>query len=605
MAPHDDHYETSRAGRTRWAMRCILLALLPAADVALLLGPGCAGHQAGNAGIVPDELIVSVRPGTTREDLAALFAGYGAAMKEELAALSACLVGIDPRNREQVAHSLLASPLVEGVLNNEIYETEVTPLDPDYTVQWFLEAIHGPLAWSVTTGSGGVLVAVLDTGVDLTHPDLAGKLRVGADTSGDGVGYADAAGHGTAVAGIIGAESDSGAGVASVAWSCPILPIRVTGADGKATSWSIAAGIALAVDRGAKIINISFAPLHDNEIVLRQAHLAWLSGSLVVISADNTGQRVTGGGADEVLFVGATDQSDHLASFSTYGEFVDLVAPGVGIYTTKLGGAYGAFSGTSFAAPVVSGVAALVWSVNLDLRPATVRDILLATARDLGEPGWDITYAFGCVDAARAVQLAAQIVEQQDATPPVVSIVSPADGAVLQSTTIVQVEAADDLGLSEVVLYVDGIRRASDAVWPYGFLINPARYSLGPHQIQVRGVDIAGNASEVAIRLEFASTPDTVAPTVTIATPRAGDTVRGMVTILADAADDRALLSVEVLIDGAVVATVEPSEAATAVAHNWNTADPRVALGPHTIAVRVTDTSGNTTSESLTVSVVR
>jgi len=326
---------------------------------------------------------------------------------------------------------------------------------------------------------------------------------------------------------------------------------------------------------------------------------------MVVISADNSGRQVQGGGADEVLFVGAIDRSDHLASFSTYGEFVDLVAPGVSIYTTRPGGTYAACSGTSFAAPVVSGVAALVWSVKPDLRPATVRDILVATARDLGEPGWDLSYAYGCVDAAPAVDLAAQIIEQQDTTPPSLAITSPSSGATIASASVLQVEATDSLGIAETSLYVDGIHRASDAVWPYGFLLDPAQYGLGTHELRVKAVDIAGNSSETGITAEFASAPDGILPTVQITTPQTGDTVRGMVTILADVADNRILTLVEVLIDGQVVSSVQPSQATTVVASNWSTADLRVALGSHTITVRASDASGNTGSKTVTVSVAR
>lgn len=578
--------------------------LLLATDTCLVLGPGCAGSGA-DPDVVADQLIVSVKPGVTQGDLSSLLVGQGAGIQDELSALSVYLIGVDPGNREQLARSLHASPLVESVLNNRFIKTEVTPNDPDYTIQWFLQAIHAPQAWARSTGSNNVLVAVLDTGVDASHPDLASKLRSGANTYGDDSGYGDVSGHGTAVAGIIGADSNTATGVASVAWGCPILPIRVTGTDGRATSWSIAAGIALAVNRGARVINVSFAPLYNDEIVLRQARLAWLSGSLVVVAADNTGLRVDGGGADEVLFVGAIDQSDRLASFSTYGRFVDLVAPGVGIYTTRPDAAYGAASGTSFSAPVVSGVAALVWSVNPALRPATVRDILLATARDLGDPGWDITFAYGCVDAAPAVELGAQIVEQQDTAPPTVAITSPAEGSTIQFATVLQVEASDQLGIAEVVLYVDQVRRASDAVWPYGFLLDPAKYAAGAHGIVVKAIDIAGNASQASMTVTFASPPDGTDPRVTISAPRNGDTVRGMVTIIAQISDDRSLLLVEVLIDGQAVTSVQPSDAATAIAHNWNTADNRVAVGLHTITVRATDTSGNRADASVTVSVVR
>ncbi|MGQ9648653.1 MAG: S8 family serine peptidase [Phycisphaerae bacterium] len=598
------HYRA--LGRNRmWRPGRVTLALMAlVVNVIFIMAPGCLPLSA-DSDIVPDQLIVSLRPGATQGDLMNLLNGHDAGINGQLQGLSAYLVGVDPRNREQLARSLRGSPLVEEVLNNRLIQIEITPNDPDYTIQWFLQAVHVPQAWTFTTGSGNVLIAVLDTGVDTSHPDLADKLKTGANTFDTDLSYADTSGHGTAVAGIIGAQSNNADGVASVAPGCPILPIRVTGLDNKADSWSIAAGIALAVNRGAKVINISFAPLYENDIVLRQARMAWISGCLTVIAAGNGGSRVEATGSDEALFIGAIDQFDKLASFSTSGDFVDLVAPGMSIYTTTLGKAYAAWTGTSFAAPIASGVAALIWSANPSLRPATVRDILLATARDLGPTGWDEAFAFGCVDAATAVELAARIVEQQDTTPPNVAIVSPSGGTAVSSLTVLQVEAGDTLGIAEIVLYVDQARKASDSVWPYGFVLDPGKYATGMRELRVKAIDLAGNVSEAAINVTITSAPDGTPPIVDMTSPRPGTTVRGMVSIVARATDDRALSQIEILIDGMTVLSLEPSDSAATVAHNWNTADPRVSLGSHTIIVRATDTSGNAATSSVNVTVAR
>jgi thermitase len=592
----------SSAPRLRFRRPFLTLALVM--DLGLVLGPGCQ-PPATDPDVVNDELIVSVRPGADRSDLVALLEDQQAGILGELPGLSAYLVEVNPSDRRAVADRLADSPLVEGVLENRLIGVEVTPDDPDFTIQWYLQAIHAPQAWALTTGRSDVVVAVLDTGVDATHPDLADKLLPGSNTFGDSTGWQDVSGHGTSVAGIIGAESDTGKGVASVAWGCPMLPIRVTNSAGQATSWSIAAGIALAVDRGARVVNVSFSSLYDNELVLRQARQAWLAGSIVVIAADNTGQRVQGGGSEYAVFVGAIDQADQRASFSTYGEFVDLVAPGVGIYTTKPGGTYGGASGTSFSAPVVSGVAALVWSVNPQLRPATVRDILVATARDLGSPGWDLGFAAGCVDAQMAVETAAAVVEQEDSSPPTISISSPADGASLSEPTLLQVSAADNLEVADVSLYLDGALKAADPAQPYSFILDPSRHSSGQHEIRVVAADLAGNQSQAAISVSFVSAGERNPPAVEIITPHSGESVRGVVTILANVADDTVLARAEVLVDGQVVMSTPLAEASTAVAHNWNTADARVSTGTHTLAVRAYDASDNLGSDTITVTVAR
>ncbi len=178
----------ARIGQRRLCRAGLILFAL-ALDVTFVLAPGCQ-IASTNSDIVSDQLIVSLRPGATQGDLLNLLHRQDATIDGELEGLSAYLVGVDPRNREQLARSLRGSPLVEEVLNNRLIDTEITPNDPDYAIQWFLQTTHAPEAWALTTGSGNVLVAVLDTGVDTSHPDLAGKLRTGANTYGDGSSYA-------------------------------------------------------------------------------------------------------------------------------------------------------------------------------------------------------------------------------------------------------------------------------------------------------------------------------------------------------------------------------------------------------------------------------
>ncbi|MCH8807655.1 MAG: S8 family serine peptidase, partial [Planctomycetes bacterium] len=349
--------------------------------------------------------------------------------------------------------------------------------------------------------------------------------------------------------------------------------------------------------------NVSFAPLQADTLVLRQAELARLAGALVVFPTGNTGLEASGPGSDAALFVGAVDQDGVLAPFSTFGSFVDIAAPGVSIYTTRKDGQFGRSSGSSFAAPVVSGVAALVWSVNPDLRPATVRGILLSTATDLGTAGDDVRFGAGQVNALAAVQLAQVIEEQQDERAPTVAIRRPADGASVSGTINIEVEVTDDSDLADVTLALDGAALAIDASAPYTFILNTARYARGTHVLTVTATDVFGNAADLRISLSFDSDEDTQAPGVTMESPAAGGTVRGVITILAEATDDRALSRGEVLIDSKLAATVELAGVRATITHSWDTTT--VTAGSHTITVRVFDTSGNANSASVAVTVQR
>lgn len=552
---------------------------------------------------VPGELIVITQPGSDAAAITDLFNASNVTVREQAPEVSAYLVACDMDVIETARETLAGSYLVEEVSDNRLYQAEAAPDDPRLPEQWHLDLIGAPAAWDITTGNVSIRVAVLDTGVDALHPDLAGRLMPGVNTWLNNTDSRDAVGHGTAVAGIIGAVANNGQGVAPVTWTSPIIPVRVTGDEGQATSWTLAAGIRAAVAAGARVINISFAPLQKDGIVLRQCQLARLAGALTVISSGNTGKEVLDGGSEYALFVGATGREDDLASFSTYGRFVDLAAPGVSLLTTRPGGVYGTASGTSFAAPVVSGVAALVWSVNPARRPVSVREILVETARDLGPAGEDLQFGMGRIDAAAAVQAARDLALQNDRTPPQVAIESPAPNAGLSSPVVVRIQASDDQELADVTLYVDSVAVAADAVAPYQFLLNPARYAPGPHTLRAVASDTSGNTAESVVNVLVEGSGDQTRPTVRIISPANGATLTGVVTIRADAVDDRGITLAEILVDDVVVGTIPFQDVGAKIAFNWNTTG--VAVGPHTVAVRASDASRNIGSATVRITVSR
>lgn len=256
----------------------------------------------------------------------------------------------------------------------------------------------------------GVIVAVLDTGVDASHPDLSGRVLRGFDAvSGSAGADSDPNGHGTHVAGIIAAVAGNGIGVAGFASGVSILPVRVLGTNGYGDDADLATGIIWAVDNGADVINMSVGGAEDMSLLRSAVEYASSRGVLLVASAGNDalwGNAPSFPAAlPEVIAVGATTQRDGRAMFSNTGSYLELSAPGSSIVSTWPGGRYIYSSGTSMAAPFVSAAAALVLFAT-GLRGELLRSELRSSALDVGPPGRDDEFGFGIIDPFRASGLA-------------------------------------------------------------------------------------------------------------------------------------------------------------------------------------------------------
>ena len=262
--------------------------------------------------------------------------------------------------------------------------TTVIPTDPGWSQEWGLSEIGAPAAWQVSTGSKPVVVAVVDSGVDPTQPDLQGALVPGADFA-DGTGStADQYGHGTMVAGVIAARPDNGIGGAGICWTCVVMPVKVLGADGTGTADAIAQGIRYAADHGANVISMSFVLSGPDAGVQSALAYAHSRGVLLVAAAGNTGNDTPTYPASypNVVSVAAIDQTGALYPWSARGSWVTLAAPGCA-YTTALGGGFVSdFCGTSAAAPLVAGLAGLALSAG-NGSTASVESALEQTADPL------------------------------------------------------------------------------------------------------------------------------------------------------------------------------------------------------------------------------
>jgi thermitase len=291
-----------------------------------------------------------------------------------------------------------------------------TPDDARWPALYGVRRVGAPAFWAAHLGggftpTGGVAVGIVDTGIDACHEDLRGKVQAcGAASEGQVVDgeCADNEGHGTHVAGTIGALADNRVGVAGVAFASPLIVCRALGGpDGSGTVADVAACIRWVHDRGAKVISMSLGG-PSSRTLAEAAKTAYArggrGGSLLVAAAGNDGNGATEfpAGLPQVVSVGATDARDAVAPFSNENADVEVTAPGVDVLSTKAGGGYVSESGTSMATPHVSGAAALLWGADRSASAATIRSRLDAAVDDLGAPGRDPAYGFGVIDLARA-----------------------------------------------------------------------------------------------------------------------------------------------------------------------------------------------------------
>lgn len=466
------------------------------------------------------------------------------------------------------------------------HPADVVPNDPRYPT-WHLTKINASSAWSISTGSSGLIIAIVDTGVDGSHPDLAAKMVPGWNIYSNSSDTSDATGHGTAVAGTAAAIGNNGIGVASLAWNCRIMPVRVTNSTGSSSSSLIASGILWAADRGAKVINASFK-VHESSTLINALSDVYSRGVVSVFAAGNDGTFDSAADNPYMLRISATASNDALASWSATGNNIDLGAPGVGISTTLRGGGYGTGDGTSFAAPIVAGIAALILSVNPGLSPLEVGNILKQSADDLGSSGWDPQYGWGRVNAARALQMTPGSNLQADTTPPTVSFSSPANGSILSGTVDVQVSASDNRGVSAVSFYVDGVLQSTKTASPYTFTWDTTRASNGSHTLRAVASDAAGNSANSQISVSVSNLTDTTPPVVTITSPSNGATVSGnKLTISVSASNSGGIARVELYVDGQLKSTL------TSAPYSFNQNPRNWTAGAHTLQAKAYDRAGN------------
>jgi hypothetical protein len=452
------------------------------------------------------ELLLRFKPGACEQSKVNTLTSLGLEIVDEIPQIEVLVVSVPQETLLRVKSALSHNPMIDFVEENLKISMAETPNDKYYGLQWHLQKISAPGAWDITLGQPNVTVAVLDTGVDPDHPDLSAKLLGGYNAYDDSTNVTDDCCHGTMVAGAVGAVTNNSLGIAAIGWQIPILPIKVNNpGTGYSTYSLLAKGLTYAADKGAKVASMSWQIFNGTALTSAAKYFVD-KGGLVVAAAGNTGKYEDYMDNPYIISVAATNSSDGLASFSSYGPYVDVVAPGVNIFTTIIGKqatsydyAYGYASGTSLSTPITAGLAALIFSANPSLAPNQVEQILKSTAVDLGDPGYDVYYGWGRINASKALKAAVGAppppppLPPNDTTPPNMTITYPTSGATVTGNITVAVSASDNVAVSKVELYKDSGLFAVDYSAPYAFCWNTNTDTNDAHTLLAKAYDTSNN----------------------------------------------------------------------------------------------------------------
>ncbi len=615
-----------RKARTRWAV----------ALFAGLLNAGLAGTDSvdekyfttsestidseavSSAPIVPGRVLVKFREGTHPAVVNLITTALDLRVEDAIPELGVLFVQVpDGASERDYADLLKRFSAVEYaeldylLQPSSYFSTLVIPNDPlfdlntSYNYGWHLTRIGAPAAWYYQRGSPQIVIAIIDGGVNPV-PDLVSRLVPGWNFYDGNRDTRDIDGHGTAVAGVVGAATNNGIGVAGVTWGCRIMPIRVAAPNGNGSYGVIAQALVWAANNGARVAAVSWAmSTYDNRsegnrlVTDAARYFMERARGVVTMPSGNDGLPITGNPPDNpyILRVGAISREHQRAPFSNYGSDLDLVAPGDEIITTTRTGSYTLAGGTSFSHPIVAGVAALMLSANPYLTGERVQSILQQTAVDMGPPGWDWEYGWGCVNAYRAVMVARGLSPER--TPPSVRITSHRNGEVVSGAFWISCEASDPTGISHVEIYVDDTRLTWRLNEPYRVWWNSLTVPPGWHTLSAVAHDGAGNRGVHAIQIYVNNPEDRYPPTVQITAINGQPPVDGMVlqgdglVVEVDARDDVGVVRAELYVDGVRrYTTTAPPFTFRGSTGSWSS-------GEHTLRVRVYDGAGRTGDSQL------
>ncbi|MGQ8873035.1 S8 family peptidase [Paenibacillus sp. TSA_86.1] len=293
--------------------------------------------------------------------------------------------------------------LIEHAQPNYLVQTSFIPNDPFFPYQYNLTKINAPAAWDINQSNSTIKIAIIDTGVQLNHPELASKLLPGYDYVDYDNIPEDGNGHGTHVAGIAASITNNGVGIAGTAPLASIVPLRVLDNNGQGTIGNVGNGLVFAANNGVQVINLSLGGPTGDTFLQAAVQYAWDRGAVIIAAAgnDNTSFPIVPASYPNVIAVASTNSYDLKSNFSNYGPWVDMAAPGDSILSTYLGSSYAYLSGTSMAAPQVAGVAALLAAQGKT--NAQIRDALCFASDPVSGSG--IYWTYGRLNAYQSVQV--------------------------------------------------------------------------------------------------------------------------------------------------------------------------------------------------------
>jgi thermitase len=452
---------------------------------------------------------------------------FGAKAVGKIAEIGVIHLQVPPQAGLALLEHLRQRPDVEFAEFDSQVQAFLQPDDPYFNTsfasshygnvsQWGPQAVSGPAAWDVNEGDPSTVIAIVDTGVDSSHPDLSSKIVGQYSLTGT---TKDGFGHGTHCAGIAAAATNNDVGIAGMCPKCSILSVKVLDDQGSGYMSDVASGITYAASHGARVISLSLGGSGHSDTMRSALQYAVAQNALPVCAMGNSGSNSNTPEPaywHDCLSVIATDQNGAKASFSNSGMKADVAAPGVAIlstmptYPVTLTTSYGyrtnydALSGTSMATPMVAGIAGLVLSANPSLTPTQVAGILMASSGD--GVSWSPNVAFGIVNASKAVKSAIH----SDYSAPLLNSISPAESATVFGLVTVQASPTDNTTVHHVDIVQNGTRflpvltgatstsgtrknsvttPAWTVSWPSTTVFN------GPVTVSVSAVDVFGNST--------------------------------------------------------------------------------------------------------------
>lgn len=467
-----------------------------------------AEHATRRARRVRGQLVLTAKAGASPRAVERALAKAGIRTRRRLHGVRGQVVTLSPRALARVERELRLSGLFRSVERDYLASAAAIPNDPNFSAQWGLARTGVPAAWDLSIGGTASSVAVLDTGVDHSHPELSGNLLPGYDFINDDNDPSDDHGHGTRMAGIAGALWNNSEGIAGVAPGSPIIPVKVLDEDGIGPYSAIAEGITWATDQGARVISLSLAGSSPSQALQDAVSYALANGAVCVASAGNDGSSspVYPAATTGAVAVGAIDEFDNHAWFSNTGAWLSHSAPGVSVLTTDWGGGYAPSSGTSPAAAFSAGIFSLLFSYEPALSAAEAIARVEQGTFDLGTPGWDATFGWGGIDALASLVPGEPGAAPPDQTDPEVELLSPTKGSLVSGLFGVEVAANDDVGVTRVELFVDNRKHASEDTAPFSFLVDASTLEPGKHKLRAYAFDAAGNRSNTK-NVKIFSTP--------------------------------------------------------------------------------------------------